>query len=81
MAFSMPDGVSQMRGGGLPLIGFKRNALDDHAAELVQVNELGELLAVSEGAGRGEHGVLELDPGEVDGEVGFCLRILHDKFD
>ena len=43
-----------------------RGALDDEAAEAVEVDEIGELLAVAEGAAGGEHRVFQFEIVYVD---------------
>ena len=58
-------GIEHARGGlghagvGVALAVLASSALDDEAAEAVEVYEVGELFAVAEGAAGGEHRVLQ----------------------
>ena len=53
-------------GVGVALAVGAGGALDDEAAEAVEVYEVGELLAVAEGAAGGHHGVLQREVMDFD---------------
>ena len=59
MALISPLVTSTVRGVGLPRTGSKPDALDDHRAELVEINELRIFDAVAEGARGHGHRVLQ----------------------
>ena len=57
IAFSMPDGVSTMRGGGVPFALGEEQSLDRDAAERREIDDVGVLDAVAEAAARGDQRV------------------------
>ncbi len=59
MALTMPPEVSQIRGEGAPAMGSSGEAFYHEAAEAVQVDEGGELDAVTEGSAGGNDRVFE----------------------
>ena len=61
IAFSMPDGVSTMRGAGCPSRAFEKQALRHDRAEGRQIDDVGVLDAVAEAAARGNQRVLEAE--------------------
>jgi len=52
---SIPEAVGKSRGAGDTFNGFAGKALGDEAAEAVEVNEVGEFEAVTEGSACGEN--------------------------
>ena len=62
IALSMPPAVSTKRGGGCPVEGQKRDALDHHGPERTNVGHPRVLDTVPEGPGRGDHGVAQHEP-------------------
>ena len=69
MALSMPQSVSTIRGGGLPLDGCQGESLDDNGAQSVQIHIVGKLPGVAEGSRGGHHRILERQSADVDGQV------------
>ena len=69
----MPPRVSHTRGGGLPRIGSRRQALGDDAAEPIEPDQMRELEPVAEGAAGGEDRVLELERAELHAQIGRSL--------
>ena len=80
MALSMPDGVSTVRGGGLPARGGVRDGLGDDAAELREVDERRHLARVAERAGRDQDRVAKRQPAERDRQVGHRAEPLELEF-
>ena len=69
MAFSMPAGVSTMRGAGWPSRSVEEQSLDGDAAERREVDEVGVLDAVAEAAAGRDERVLERQRADANGEI------------
>ena len=63
MALSIPQGVSAIRGGGLPLEGFKRKAFYNDRPEAVQVDKGIEFAPIPEGSGCGHDRIFQVQSG------------------
>src|SRR5208337_330601 len=69
MALSMPEGVSTVRGVGLPARGRKGDSFGDGSAKPLQMHEAGHLANVAKGPRGDQYRVLELQATERDAKI------------
>ena len=74
MAFSMPAGVSTIRGARMAFALREEESLDDDRAEGREIDQIGVLDAIAEAAARGDQRILEVsDPMRVDRSISRAL--------